>query len=386
LYGELVGVAPRTEGKFLVANVARVDNDAFPRAFSLDEHNERMAEWDARMGAQHRLAVCGVCGTFARFNEKEDLVVPLGELPTQLLLPSGTLVPADMLEWRNLVEVYEPRPCDEAPLGPVRYFGLAPPGVLPSDVCCGWSIKRRLKRPASPVTWCNSDNQPLSCLVCSICKGKLDSYERKAKDDPSIMLPRCTLMRADWGRVPSHMPTCTLAEVFYMSDVLNFSLLIKLHGIGQGNTQLALKGHFIAFPHDAALRTQTYCRNLPRGDMPEFFKITLLGKKSIMSLFRKTLKDRLGCLHGRANVVIMWMKMMVKLREHMGRPWNCVDPDTLDPVVVQASFDAQLEQVVAFANVEEVTSEMAMAIEAQASADVARSTHDPHADPEPGRM
>jgi len=171
-----------------------------------------------------------------------------------------------------------------------------------------------------------------------------------------------------------------MAEHLLLSEVMVFTVLIKVNGLLGPNSQLRLKGHCIAFPHDAATRAATYVRELPRQDLPNFFKVTLLGPAAIMELFKRTVKERLGFLKARAPVVIQWLNALREVRAHLGRPWPSGGDEqrALDEQALQQLFDRQFDRLCD--EVECVTDEVAIALEARECADIAASVDDPHAD------
>ena len=331
------------------------------------------------MGAQHLNVVCGVCGVFDKFVHRFDKVVPLGALE-HLMLPA---VPVpEFVEWRHLVPAF---PSGGLSSGPPRYFGLAPRGVVTDAEISAWDVDVSAPlEPAVGQTWHDTSGNVLSCVVCHKCHTALSrwrvDYDKNPAPTPAPPLPLCTLRRADWGRVPADMPKLNLAEVMLLSEVLNFSLLLKVNGLDGPTSQLALKGHFIAFPHDALYRADSFCRALPRNDLPHFFKLTLLGPLQIMGLFQSTIKARLGFLQGRASVVIQWLTALRLVRAHLGIPWPAGGDGSvvLDAVALQASFDQQFAQILEEA--ECLTDPICIAIDARAGADIAGSVHDPHCD------
>ena len=170
-------------------------------------------------------------------------------------------------------------------------------------------------------------------VVCKNCNGRLRYAQKRKK------LPIHTIAYYDVGRRPKFLQKLNLGERLAVSRVVIYVPFCQFKSTyGAGNQ--GLKGHAFAINCSQDSIGQTITRVLPRQDLAEVIKVSLVGEKEMCHVAKEIMKRKTGILHFRVDVILAWLHFL----KSIGNPYY-QDVEIMDKDETRKMLEASVEKI-----------------------------------------
>ena len=142
-------------------------------------------------------------------------------------------------------------------------------------------------------------------LVCVGCVNDLKYTLRKKK------LPIQTIAYHDLGRLPSYIPKLTSTERLAIAKVLVFAPIFELKPV-QGARATGLKGNVVAIPLNSQDSLRSVVTSLPRLDLAQRVKVTIIAKRSMWKLAKNIVRK--GPLSLKLQPILLVLRFLKEIK------------------------------------------------------------------------